>query len=894
VHRKSLRVRLVLLVLIPSIPLLAITAYVANELRNRDIASAQAELTAFAAVAASELQDSSGETQNLLQAIARIPAVARADPDECTRIFSAMVQDAPRFGVILLTDAAGRGVCHSAGPGRLADYSDRTYFASLRRSGHFFSGEPMIGRVTGKPLFVTSLAVRGDHGEFLGVLVSGLDLRWMGDNLVRRMPYPGLSLTMWSPDGTILYRHPEPERWIGKKIAEAGVTQAVLSRASGAAVVEATDLQGAPTLYAIRGIEDWSRSRMAVSVGAPRANLVAGADAIFRRSLVSFGVVFAIALATALVMGEYGIRRRAAALTRASARIAAGDFAARTGLPESTDELGQLAGSFDSMAAALETTSVHLRMLSESGKSLVRATDQASLLADVCRVVVEHGGYASCWVEEGVVAGPQGEAARTGMPFVVRDLRSSAADDAWRAQAIARGYGALVSVPIHAGGMIFGTLNVASRAPGHFADDEVARVGELADDLGFGIQALRDREALDRHAHRLESLVDERTAELLATNRFLDSVIENIPDMIFVKRAEGLRFVRLNRAGEQLLGLEREALVGKSDHDLFPASQADFFQVRDREVLSGGAMVEIPEEPIETPSGTRLLHTKKIPVMGDDGRPAYLLGISRDITERRAHEREILALNATLAKRAAELDAANRELEAFSYSVSHDLRAPLRHVQGYVELLAGAAGNQLPDKARRYLSVIADSASEMGTLIDDLLMFSRTARTEMRMVPVELGPLVAEAIKSLEMQVQGRRVEWRVGPLPAVRGDARLLRQVWANLLGNAVKYTRGRDPAVIEIAATVGDPDAPPVIYVRDNGVGFDMAHAAKLFGVFQRLHRADEFEGTGIGLAIVQRVVSRHGGRIWAHAEPGLGATFFFTLLPAPAGAGDPTTEA
>jgi PAS domain S-box-containing protein len=892
VHRKSLRVRLVLLVLIPSIPLLAITAYVASELRNRDVANARAELTAFASLAATDLQDASQETRNLLEAVARIPAVTGAAAQECTRILSAMVESAPRFGVMLMTDAEGRATCHSAGPSSLAYYGDRTYFGNLRRSGDFFSGEPVIGRVTGKPLFITALAVRGDSGEFIGALMTGIDLRWFGDNLVRRMPYPGLSLTMWSADGTILYRHPEPERWIGRKAQETGIAQAVVSRGTGSDVVEASDVRGVPSLYAIRGTEDWSGSRMTISVGAARGDLVAEADAIFWRSMVSFGIVFAISLATALLMGEFGIRRRAAALTRASVRIASGDFATRTGVRPSPDEIGQLAASFDTMAGALQSTTAHLRMLSEAGKSLVRATDEASLLRDTCRVLVEHGGYQACWVDRDTGPGPNGVAVRTGAPVAVRDVRADALDPEWQALALSRGYGSFAALPIHAGGDVFGALNVSSREPRRFDDAEVGRLMELADDLGFGIQALRDREALDRHAQQLGILVDERTAELQAANRFLDSVIENIPDMIFVKRARDLRFVRFNRAGEALLGLARDELVGKCDHDLFPASQADFFVARDREVLSGGAMAEILEEPIESPAGTRLLHTKKIPVPGDDGRPAYLLGISRDITEQRSREREILALNATLAKRAAQLDAANRELEAFSYSVSHDLRAPLRHVQGYVELLSAAAGTELPEKARHYLSVIGESAHEMGVLIDDLLMFSRTSRTEMRMVPVELAAVVADSIRSLELQTQGRRIEWRVGPLPRVLGDASLLRQVLANLLGNAVKYTRGRDPAVIEIGAACA-PSAPPVIHVRDNGVGFDMAHAAKLFGVFQRLHRADEFEGTGIGLAIAQRIVSRHGGRVWAQAERERGATFFFTLMPAPAGAGESPTE-
>jgi light-regulated signal transduction histidine kinase (bacteriophytochrome) len=232
-----------------------------------------------------------------------------------------------------------------------------------------------------------------------------------------------------------------------------------------------------------------------------------------------------------------------------------------------------------------------------------------------------------------------------------------------------------------------------------------------------------------------------------------------------------------------------------------------------------------------------------------------------------------------------QLAAANQELESFSYSVSHDLRAPLRHVQGYVEMLTRETGGGLSEKAQRYLKTITGAAREMGELIDDLLAFSRMGRTEMREAAVELNPLIDEVRAGLELATRDRTIQWKVAALPRVQGDAAMLRQVFANLLGNAVKYSRRSDPAVIEIGCD-GQEEGSTVIYVRDNGAGFDMKYADKLFGVFQRLHRADEFEGTGIGLATVRRIISRHGGRTWAEGSVNAGATFYFTLAAAPAG--------
>jgi len=218
-------------------------------------------------------------------------------------------------------------------------------------------------------------------------------------------------------------------------------------------------------------------------------------------------------------------------------------------------------------------------------------------------------------------------------------------------------------------------------------------------------------------------------------------------------------------------------------------------------------------------------------------------------------------------------------LEAFSYSVSHDLRAPLRHISGYVEILREDAKDSLTGECLGYLEVLTSSTKQMSQLIDDLLAFSRMSRTEMKRQRVNFTDLVQDTRNKLEAETTGRNVVWKQGDLPVVEGDMAMFRQVWVNLISNAVKYTRPRDPAEIEIGCAENAKNE-SVFYVRDNGVGFDMKHAQKLFGVFQRMHRATEFEGTGIGLAIVQRIVSRHGGRVWVEAKPNEGATFYFSL--------------
>lgn len=241
-------------------------------------------------------------------------------------------------------------------------------------------------------------------------------------------------------------------------------------------------------------------------------------------------------------------------------------------------------------------------------------------------------------------------------------------------------------------------------------------------------------------------------------------------------------------------------------------------------------------------------------------------------------EAEIYQRSQELSLAIRQLEAANAELESFSYSVSHDLRAPVRHMAGFAALLANHPGAQLDDKGRHFLNTIAKAAEKMGHLIDDLLAFSRLGRAPLALAPVDCQRLVTEIIR--DGQLGDARVEWKLSPLPTVSADVNLLRQVWLNLLGNAVKYSRPVPQPVIEISADADATTNETVFSVRDNGVGFDPRYAPKLFNVFSRLHSTSEFDGTGIGLALVRRIVGRHGGRTWAEGRPGQGATFFFSL--------------
>lgn len=274
--------------------------------------------------------------------------------------------------------------------------------------------------------------------------------------------------------------------------------------------------------------------------------------------------------------------------------------------------------------------------------------------------------------------------------------------------------------------------------------------------------------------------------------------------------------------------------------------------------------------------------TTIVPIMSKQGKPRQYIAIRADITDLKLAQEEVHKLNDELehrvVERTAQLETANRELEAFSYSVSHDLRAPLRHISGFSKMLVEEFGATLDPRAHHYLERIQTGTQKMGLLVDELLNLARVGRHVLRPQPTRLNSIIAEVIAILQPDSEGRRIEWRIADLTEVECDPVLVKQVFQNLLANALKFTRPRARAVIEVSHK--EEDGQPVFMVRDNGVGFSMKYVDKLFGVFQRLHSTDEFEGTGIGLVTVQRIVRKHGGRVWAEGEVDKGAAFYFTL--------------
>lgn len=356
--------------------------------------------------------------------------------------------------------------------------------------------------------------------------------------------------------------------------------------------------------------------------------------------------------------------------------------------------------------------------------------------------------------------------------------------------------------------------------------------------------------------------------QALALNRL---IMDNSLDVICAIDGEG-RFVKVSAAALQLWGYAPSELVGRAYADLVHPDDAARTAKAAAEVTAGQPTADFSNRYLRKDGRYIDIDWSAIWSEAD----AMMFCVARDATRRKQAELAVSALNAELQTNTEQLQQSNRELEAFSYSISHDLRAPLRHIDGYARMLQEDAGDQLDAEMRRYLDAVGDSARQMGALIDDLLAFSKLGRKPVERVEVDMGALLQRVAEELRLAGDPRV---SIGPLPAALADPVLFKQVWLNLLSNAIKYSAPRgDAARVEVS---GEQLGDRVRYsICDNGVGFDMRYADKLFGVFQRLHAQDEFEGTGVGLAIVQRIVARHGGSIAADSQPGLGATFTFEL--------------
>jgi PAS domain S-box-containing protein len=582
----------------------------------------------------------------------------------------------------------------------------------------------------------------------------------------------------------------------------------------------------------------------------PLARIIAPAR-LFLNGMIVVALAFVAAAAVLATALAARITTPLSELNTAAAAIAGGDYARRV-TAERRDEIGQLGRTFNGMAADVRTTSDALRKSEDSYRRLFASNphpmwvyDVETLrFLDVNAMAMVHYGYSR---DEFLAMTIKDIAPDTELPAALENVSlivpTAELSGVWKHR---KKDATIIDVEVSSHDVVL---------DGHLARAVLAH--DVTERLRAQ-QALQESEALFR------------------------GMAETMPHIVWTARPDGERTYHNGRWFDYTGLGQKDTQSPRWQSVLHPDDRQDTVEHWARAVQTGGSY-EVSYR-LKRGDGTYRWQVGRAAPLRNDGREIVMwVGTITDVEDARRDQEMLKTLNVQLEQRVlartAQLEAANQELESFSYSVSHDLRAPLRHVQGYVEMVTAATAGQLSDKVQRYLTTITNATVEMGELIDDLLAFSRIGRVQMSEGRVSLDRLVQNTISGLEMATRGRNIVWKLAALPVAMGDPSMLKQVYANLLGNAVKYSGQRDPAEIEIGCD-GEEGGRPILFVRDNGAGFDMRYAHKLFGVFQRLHRAEDFEGTGIGLATVRRIITRHGGRTWAEGEVDKGATIYFTL--------------
>ena len=544
----------------------------------------------------------------------------------------------------------------------------------------------------------------------------------------------------------------------------------------------------------------------------------------------------------------------------------------------------------------LASTNRALQMLSRCNEILTHMDDEAELLLQVCRLAVDLGGYRMAWVgyaqddealsirpmalvghEEGYLTtikptwnaeqpsgqGPAGKTIRSGQASVSEDMMQGA--NHWHQVAARHGYRSVVTLPLRDASRTFGILGLYSGVVAKVGANEIKLLQELADNLAFGIGNIRLR-------------LERRQAD--AKVRELSSILDKAQDAIVIQDLQH-KVIYWNQGAERLYRRTAVEALGQSVSDLM-REPADFARAMDQLLAADewvGELLQVDNEGLPL-----VIEGHWTLVRDDQGAPSHVLAINTDIRERKRAEEEVLSLNAELEERVlqrtAELEFANQQLEAFSYSVSHDLRSPLRSIDGFCNMLSKEIGaSAVSDRGKHYFARIRGNVMQMGELIDALLSLAQVSRTSLSLESVDLSAMAETILNGYREREPDRAAQVAIQPGLLAQGDPRLLRQVLDNLLGNGWKFS-GQQPQTHISFGCESSPDGEAKYVVRDKGAGFDMAYAEKLFGAFQRLHTVSEFAGTGIGLATVHRIITLHGGRIWAESAPGQGATFYFTL--------------
>jgi PAS domain S-box-containing protein len=842
-RRLSIRGQLLLLMAAAVLPAIGGFAWLISHQREQARDAAYAQVRIVASSIATQIYTLLSDSETMLDRLAGRPSVRALDPGRCDSIFQEHLLLRRESTVLVLRDAQGRLICSSSSgaPQRLTGPG----FIEAIASNRFMVSNAFLGPASGRWVADLTYPVRDGTGQVAGLLMLGIDLLKFQEQLIQANP-PSAHLSVFDREYKFLMRSVDPEKWIGKPLP---ASQRAYIKDQDESYSSSRDVAGVPHLWANLRVRDigWI-----ISAGLPEDEVFAASRQDLQRSVaVGIGVVLLI-----LALG-WPISRPIRGLARTSERLIAGDASARA-LLGGPVEIEAVAAHFNRLLDERERT---LQTLQRREAQL----SEAQRIAQVGSWELDLVGNKLTWSDEIFSI------------FEIDRTKFGATYEAFLAaihpedrEAVNAAY----------------TGSLATRKPYDIthrllmADGRIKHVHERCEsEFDAEGKPLRSIGTVQDISAR--KLADEALAE---SHRLLQAIIDTAPVRIFWKDRE-LRFLGCNRAFAKDAGVAHpDDLIGKDDYQLSWKAQAELYRADDQRTMDSGIPKLSYDEPQTTPDGHDIwLRTSKVPLRNEENEIVGVLGVYDDITESKRAEAALNDFNRELEQRVrertAKLEEANKELATFTYSVSHDLKGPLRGIDGYSRLLLADHSDKLDDEGRRFLVQVRQAAQQMGRLIDDLLAYSRLERRDMRADKVNPQELIEALLVERAEEIKTRGVAVNVAvSCTSVTADRDGLVMALHNLLENALKFSRSALQPEIEIAGR--DTGTTCIFSVRDNGIGFDMKFHDQIFGIFERLHRSEDYPGTGVGLAIVKKAMERMGGRAWAESEPGVGATFYLEI--------------